>query len=79
MDNAPDGSLTLRIENDGVGFDVQAVQDARVSVGMRSMQARIARVGGELFVQSEPGATVLTVHLLPALMPDSAPASLNGA
>lgn len=76
MDNAPDGSLTLRIENDGVGFDVQAVQDARVSVGMRSMQARMQRVGGELQVRSAPGATVLTVHLMPAHAPESQPAPL---
>ena len=76
MDNAPDGSLTLRIEDDGVGFDVQAVQDAGVSVGMRSMQARMQRVGGELQVQSAPGATVLTVHLMPAHAPESQPAPL---
>ena len=79
LSHADGGEVRLRIEDDGVGFDMNAVQSAGVSVGMRSMQARIARVGGELFVQSEPGATVLTVHLLPALMPDSAPASLNGA
>ena len=72
-----DGEVALRIEDDGVGFDVAAVQSAGVSVGMRSMQARIARVGGELSVQSSPGATVLTVHLLPALMPESAPAPLD--
>ncbi|TXK28384.1 histidine kinase [Ottowia sp. GY511] len=71
-----DQDVVLRIEDDGVGFDVNAVQAAGVSVGMRSMQARIARVGGELYVQSVPGGTVLTVHLLPALMPDSAPAPL---
>ena len=76
MDNAPDGSLTLRIVDDGMGFDVQAVQDAGVSVGMRSMQARMQRVGGELQVRSAPGATVLTVHLMPAHAPESQPAPL---
>ena len=76
MDNAPEGSLTLRIEDDGMGFDVRAVQDAAVSVGMRSMQARMQRVGGELQVQLAPGATVLTVHLKPAHAPESQPAPL---
>lgn len=51
-------------------------KDARVSVGMRSMQARMQRVGGELQVQSAPGATVLTVHLMPAQAPESQPAPL---
>jgi len=51
-------------------------KDARVSVGMRSMQARMQRVGGELQVRSAPGATVLTVHLMPAHAPESQPAPL---
>lgn len=45
-------------------------KDARVSVGMRSMQARMQRVGGELQVQSAP------VHLMPAQAPESQPAPL---
>ncbi|CAL60797.1 Conserved hypothetical protein, putative ATP-binding [Herminiimonas arsenicoxydans] len=55
--------LTLQIEDDGVGFDVDAVRQAGISIGMRSMQARIAAVGGKLDVQSAPGRTVLTVTL----------------
>ena len=77
LDNAPDGSVTLRIEDDGVGFDVPAVQSAGISVGMRSMQARMARVGGALQVQSAPGATVLTVRLVPTQAADSQPAPLT--
>jgi signal transduction histidine kinase len=55
--------LELRIEDDGVGFDVAAVLRAGISVGMRSMHARIARVGGELDVASQPGRTALTATL----------------
>ena len=51
-------------------------KDPRVSVGMRSMQARMQRVGGELQVRSAPGATVLTVHLKPAHAAESQPAPL---
>lgn len=58
-------ALSLRIEDDGVGFDVAAVKQAGISVGMRSMQARIARVGGHLDVASRAGLTVLTA-VLPA-------------
>ncbi len=56
-------SLELRIEDDGVGFDVAAVLRAGISVGMRSMHTRIARVGGALDVASRPGQTVLTATL----------------
>lgn len=56
---APD-VLVLSVEDDGLGFDVQAVMDAGLSVGMRSMQSRMARIGGKLQVQSRPGCTLLT-------------------
>ncbi|MGE8637085.1 MAG: 7TM diverse intracellular signaling domain-containing protein [Achromobacter sp.] len=55
--------LHLRIEDDGAGFDVAAVRQAGVSVGMRSMHARIARVHGTLDISSAPGKTVLTAVL----------------
>lgn len=55
--------LELCIEDDGAGFDVAAVRQAGVSVGMRSMHARIARVQGTLAITSAPGRTVLTAVL----------------
>ncbi|MFU1999368.1 sensor histidine kinase [Bordetella avium] len=57
--------LMLSVEDDGVGFDVQAVLQSGLSVGMRSMQARIARVGGFLELASRPGHTLLTASLPP--------------
>ncbi|MBB1594581.1 histidine kinase [Achromobacter sp. UMC46] len=59
---APD-ELRLRIEDDGAGFDVEAVRQAGVSVGMRSMHDRISRVHGTLDIRSAPGRTVLTAVL----------------
>ena len=61
------GALCLSIVDDGVGFDVQAVQHAGLSVGMRSMAARTERMGGTLEVESGPAGTVVTVVL--ALQP----------
>lgn len=55
--------LELRIEDDGIGFDVGAVQQAGVSVGMRSMHERVLRVGGVLDIVSRPGRTRLAVTL----------------
>ena len=53
----------LSVQDDGVGFDWNAVQQAGMSVGMRSMQARIARIGGSVQVQSQPGCTLLTARI----------------
>ena len=47
----------------GVGFDVQAVKHAGLSVGMRSMVARAERIGGKLEVVSSSSGTKLTVEL----------------
>lgn len=54
--------LCLEIEDDGVGFDVAAVRQSGLSVGMRSMTTRIARLNGTLRVESASGKTVLTAR-----------------
>ncbi|MCV6901188.1 MAG: histidine kinase, partial [Achromobacter xylosoxidans] len=64
------GELLLEIEDDGVGFDVDAVRAANLSVGVRSMATRIARVGGTLDIASTPGRTRLLARL--ALPPATA-------
>ena len=55
--------LQVCIKDDGVGFDVEAVQDAGLSVGLRSMTARAERMGGRLQVASDATGTRLTVVL----------------
>lgn len=57
------GLLQLTVEDDGRGFDVAAVQQAALNVGMRSMQARAQRLGAQWSVQSQPGRTVVQVLL----------------
>ena len=57
------GQLVLDIEDNGIGFDVEAVQNAGMSVGLRSMQTRLERLGGHLTVQSEAGRTCLKACL----------------
>lgn len=56
-------SLMLSIEDNGTGFDVAAVRQAGISIGMRSMHARITAVNGTLDVISIPGRTTLTATL----------------
>lgn len=55
--------LMLTIEDDGIGFDVAAVQHAGMSIGLRSMQARLERIAGMLNIQSVQGKTILSVTL----------------
>ncbi|WP_349307088.1 sensor histidine kinase [Acinetobacter corruptisaponis] len=57
------GQLVLDIEDNGIGFDVEAVKNAGMSVGLRSMQTRLERLGGHLTVQSEAGRTCLKACL----------------
>ncbi len=53
-----DGEIYGRVEDDGEGFDPEAVGKASPSwgVGLRSMAERAEMVGAELRVDSRPGA-----------------------
>ncbi|MEE9399596.1 MAG: histidine kinase [Dehalococcoidales bacterium] len=47
--------VTVTIEDDGKGFDVEAVLQASESWGLRGIRERIAVVGGQLNIESESG------------------------
>lgn len=64
LTQAQPGELLLEIEDDGVGFDVEAVNASGLGIGMRSMAVRIARVAGRLEIESQPGRTVLKAQLV---------------
>ncbi|NLC35296.1 MAG: histidine kinase [Alcaligenaceae bacterium] len=53
--------LRIVIEDDGMGFDLQAVRDAGLGVGMRSMAARAERLGSSLNVSSDQSGTAVCV------------------
>ncbi|QTD43973.1 sensor histidine kinase [Ottowia testudinis] len=57
------GQCHLRVQDDGVGFDVQSVEQGGLGVGLGSMKARLARVGGTVTIHSQPGETVLVARL----------------
>lgn len=48
------GDVTLEITDDGAGFDAAAVGDG-TTFGLAGMSDRVAEIGGELAVRSEPG------------------------
>jgi signal transduction histidine kinase len=49
-------SLRLRIEDDGIGFDVATAKRNSRGFGLTSMQERAHSLGGELHIVSQPGA-----------------------
>lgn len=63
------GQLTVRIADEGRGFDVEAVRRAGLSVGMRSMAARAERMQAALDVASGAHGTVVTVLLEQLALP----------
>lgn len=53
--------LTVKIQDNGIGFDPELVQKNGLSIGMRSMKMRIERMGGILDIQSVKGKTCVQV------------------
>jgi two-component system, NarL family, sensor histidine kinase UhpB len=62
--------LALSVRDDGVGFDVEAAQRraaAGESLGVVSMEERVALVGGTFQIHSAPGQGTVVVASFPAL------------
>ncbi|MBG6055990.1 signal transduction histidine kinase [Salinibacterium sp. CAN_S4] len=57
---AHNGSIALRVTDDGTGFDQDA---ATTGFGLNGMRGRLALVGGALDISSSPAGTVLTATL----------------
>jgi signal transduction histidine kinase len=58
------GSLSLKITDDGSGFDVPAAVSAGNGLGLTSMHERAQMLGGSLSIASRPGAgTIVEVGL----------------
>jgi signal transduction histidine kinase len=57
---AHNGSVALRVTDDGTGFDQDA---ATTGFGLDGMRGRLALVGGALDISSSPAGTVLTATL----------------
>jgi PAS domain S-box-containing protein len=56
--------LSVRVEDDGVGFDPGASQDPR-HVGLRSMRQRVELAGGTFGIESSPGSGSIAWFKLP--------------
>lgn len=66
------GTLTLRIEDDGRGFDPETASGGH---GLRSLRQRAERLGGTLTIDSAPGEGTRLTLLAPRAAPNGANAS----
>jgi signal transduction histidine kinase len=72
--------LVVTIEDDGRGFDLNAVQQnygERGSIGLLSMRERAEMVGGTLTVESTIGRGTRVSLVVPLYADDDQPAPLN--
>jgi signal transduction histidine kinase len=69
---AADGTLRLRVADDGVGFDVKQALAKRGSFGLAGMRERVALVGGTCEITSRPGQGATITVELPAGAGDAA-------
>jgi signal transduction histidine kinase len=59
-----DETVTMRVEDDGSGFDLETRSQNTSRFGLLGMRERVERIGGRLSIQSTPGAgTVVEVVL----------------
>jgi two-component system NarL family sensor kinase len=56
--------VTLNIHDNGVGFNVEAIDRRQVhGIGLRNMRERVEYLGGVFLMESQPGSTTLAVSL----------------
>ncbi|MNL58260.1 Sensor histidine kinase ComP [compost metagenome] len=58
-----EAGVLLSVEDDGVGFDAVTVASSIGGLGLRSMQARMARIGGTLQIDAGDGGTRLAARV----------------
>lgn len=59
-----DGQLVLSVQDDGAGFDPDALAERSSHKGFRDMQQRLETIGGAMDVESAPGeGTLVTIRV----------------
>lgn len=56
-------ALTLEVRDNGVGFDIAVVGHEAGGIGLSSMHARVARLGGQLHLESRPGHSLVRASI----------------
>jgi signal transduction histidine kinase len=61
---ADDAHVTIRLIDNGSGFDVAALQKAPTGRGLQNLQRRAATIDGQIAILSRPGQTIVALRLL---------------
>lgn len=69
LENDGTSTLTLRLKDDGIGFDPSDTYDDRR--GLRAMRAITSRLGGSLTIESTPGGGTFTRVDIPMPCPEA--------
>jgi len=64
-----DGDLTVRLEDDGRGFDPTA-ELGQGHLGLANLRERATAVGGRISIESRPGEGTRIIVRLPTLEPE---------
>jgi signal transduction histidine kinase len=67
--DATDTAATLRVHDDGAGFDIEEAERRRPGMGLFSMRERVALVNGTLEISSALGAGTLVHASIPLTQP----------
>lgn len=57
-------TMILKIQDNGVGFDVESIFASGISVGLQSIKNRTDQLNGELTMSSQPQKTIIMVTIL---------------
>lgn len=60
------GTVRMRMQDDGVGFDLAEANRKRESFGLAGMRERVALLGGDIDIQSAPGKGTKVSIAIPA-------------
>jgi signal transduction histidine kinase len=61
----------MRIEDNGVGFNLDAAMAQRNSFGLAGMRERVTLIGGRFELRSEPGKGTAVIIRLPLRQPST--------
>jgi len=66
MINKTEDSLNISVEDDGVGFDVEAIRNSKkAGIGLANLEARAASLNGSYFIDSQSGKGAISIIELP--------------
>ncbi len=58
-----DEAMILKIQDNGVGFNVDSIFASGISVGLQSIKSRVEQLNGQLIINSEPQQTTITITI----------------